>query len=221
MILSRRFFLIFAILCAGYLHSHAQVADTLFVKKSEVNDSALTSIANPILKENKTQKQLNPNYRSPRTAALRSAILPGLGQVYNKKYWKVPIVYVVLGGTAWYFFGNLKLYNEYKRGYTIAVRMHSTVKDSTGYNDITNQYIKYAVDNNYQSSLRYARDSYRKDVDYAAVYFLIGWILNVVDATVDAHLHSFDISPNLSLNIRPGPSKLARTNGLSLVLNFK
>lgn len=70
-----------------------------------------------------------------------------------------------------------------------------------------------------EESLRFYRNQYRQDIDYSAL-FLILWGLNVVDASVDAHLKSFDVSPELSLKFKPGYSDLARTNGLSLVLKI-
>jgi hypothetical protein len=71
-----------------------------------------------------------------------------------------------------------------------------------------------------EESLRFYRNQYRRDIDYSALFFLILWGLNVVDATVDAHLKSFDVSPDLSLRFKPGYSDMAKTNGFSLVLKI-
>lgn len=64
------------------------------------------------------------------------------------------------------------------------------------------------------------RNQVRQNVDYSALFFLIFWGLNVVDATVDAHLKTFDVSDNLSLEIKPGFSPMANTNGISLVMHI-
>jgi hypothetical protein len=64
------------------------------------------------------------------------------------------------------------------------------------------------------------RNSFRQNVDYSVVFFILFWGLNVVDATVDAHLKSFDVNDNLSLDIKPGFSPMANTTGISLVLNI-
>ena len=72
-----------------------------------------------------------------------------------------------------------------------------------------------------EESLRFYRNQFRRDIDYSALVFLLLWGLNVVDATVDAHLMSFDVSPDLSLRLRPGHSEFAGTNGLSLVLSIR
>jgi hypothetical protein len=72
-----------------------------------------------------------------------------------------------------------------------------------------------------EESLRFYRNQYRRDIDYSALFFIVFWGLNVVDAAVDAHLKAFDVSPDLGLYIKPGHSEMAGTNGISLVLAFK
>ena len=78
-----------------------------------------------------------------------------------------------------------------------------------------------AVDRGEEQALRSYRDDFRRNIDYSALFFLALWGLNVVDATVDAHLKPFDVSPDLSLRFKIGPSDMARTTGVSLVLAFK
>ncbi|MBN8863413.1 MAG: hypothetical protein J0H92_08580 [Sphingobacteriales bacterium] len=152
---------------------------------------------------------------NPGKAALRSAIIPGWGQVYNRKYWKVPIVYGALGTTAGIFFYNLKNYRDTRFAYRVKYNMRVNFTDSALYSQI-----KDVLKPLSESSLRSYRDQFRRDIDYSAVFFLIMWGLNVVDAAVDAHLKSFDVSPDLSLRIKPGRSEIAGTTGLSLVLQI-
>lgn len=152
---------------------------------------------------------------NPGKAALRSAIIPGWGQVYNRKYWKVPIVYGALGTTAGIFFYNLKNYRDTRFAYRVKYNMRVNFTDSALYSQI-----KDVLKPLSESSLRSYRDQFRRDIDYSAVFFLIMWGLNVVDAAVDAHLKSFDVSPDLSLRIKPGKSEIAGTTGLSLVLQI-
>jgi hypothetical protein len=71
------------------------------------------------------------------------------------------------------------------------------------------------------NTLRFYRDDFRKNIDYSVLFFLLFWGLNVVDATVDGHLKAFDVSPDLSFKFRLGPSQMAGTTGVSLVLAFK
>ncbi len=153
--------------------------------------------------------------RIPRVAAIRSAVLPGLGQLYNGKVWKVPIVYAALGVTGGIFVYNLRWYNRTRFAYKVLT------EEGTGAYEKVAPKLQALVQNNRGETLRYYRDSYRRDIDYSAVFFLIAWGLNVVDASVDAHLSTFDVSPDLSLRIKPGYSQMAGTTGLSLVLNIK
>jgi hypothetical protein len=179
----------------------------------------------PVPIDSLTQKAVTPKKdtatikkHSPRTAAIRSAILPGLGQIYNKKYWKLPIVYGALGVSGGIFFYNLKNYKDTRFAYKVKYNMRqpgATAADSALFNQI-----KANLQPLSEESLRFYRDQFRRDIDYAALFFILLWGLNIVDATVDAHLKSFDVSPDLSLRIKPGYSEMAGTNGLSLVLHI-
>jgi hypothetical protein len=147
---------------------------------------------------------------NPKTAMLRSAILPGWGQWYNKKYWKIPIIYGALGTTAWVFFYNLKTYNQLRDA--VIYRYRATHADSmrvaSNLQYLTNQ------------DLRLNRNIFRQNIDYSVLVFLGFWALNVVDATVDAHLKAFDVSPDIGMRIRPGFFNM-NNPGVSLVFFFK
>lgn len=152
---------------------------------------------------------------SPKVAAIRSAIFPGLGQIYNKKYWKLPIVYGAMGISAGVFFYNLGQYKDTRFAYKVKYNMRVNKTDSALYSSI-----KPNLEPLTEESLKFYRNQFRRDIDYSAIFFLVLWGLNVVDATVDAHLKSFDVSPDLSLHFKPGYSELAKTNGLSIVLKI-
>lgn len=164
-----------------------------------------------------TTKDTTSKKHSPKIAATRSAIFAGLGQIYNKKYWKLPIIYGALGVTSYIFIDNLKTYKEYRFAYAARYKAAQPLpqRDSTDYFKLENIYKIIQPE-----SIRAARNKFRQYVDYSVIFFIIFWGLNVVDATVDAHLQSFDVSPNLSLSIKPGHSQFAGTNGISLVLNI-
>lgn len=153
---------------------------------------------------------------SPRKAAIRSAILPGWGQVYNKKYWKLPIIYGALGVSGGIFLYNLKNYRDTRFAYKVKYNMRVNHTDSALYAQIRAN-LKPLT----EESLRFYRNSFRRDIDYSVLFFVVLWGLNVVDAAVDAHLKPFDVSPDLSLRIKPGYSEMAGTNGLNLVLVIK
>ena len=149
---------------------------------------------------------------SPRRATYRSAIIPGWGQATNKKYWKIPIVYAALGVTTYIFFHNVKQYNEAKNAYLNSI-------DNNPANDSLIPQPYYTIKDQ-PERIKTFRNQVRQNVDYSVLFFILFWGLNVVDATVDAHLKTFDVSNDLSLQIRPGYSPLANTNGISLVLNI-
>lgn len=150
------------------------------------------------------------HYYSPKKAAIHSAILPGWGQINNKKYWKLPLVYGALGTTAGIFVYNLTTYKDLKNAYIY-------ISDNDPANDIL---INPQFKNLSANAIRSYRNSFRQNIDYSVLVFMIFWGLNVVDASVDAHLKSFDVNDNLSLRFRPGYSPLAKTNGLSLLLEI-
>lgn len=153
---------------------------------------------------------------TPRKAIIRSAILPGWGQIYNKKYWKLPIVYGALGVSGYVFFDNLTTYKDTRFAYRVKYNMRVNRTDSALFNSI-----KPYLQPQTEETLRYYRDEYRRYIDYSVLVFALLWGLNVVDAAVDAHLKSFDVSQELSFKIKAGHSELANTNGVSLVLSFK
>ena len=121
-----------------------------------------------------------------------------------------------MGTSAGVFFFNLKNYNDTRFAYKVKYNMRVSHTDSALFAKI-----KPALKPLSEESLRFYRNQYRRDIDYSTLFFLILWGLNVVDATVDAHLKSFDVSPDLSFRIKPGYSEMAKTNGISLVFNFK
>ena len=162
----------------------------------------------PVAKDSSKKKAAR--YFNPRTATIRSAILPGLGQVYNKKYWKVPIVLGALGTTAAIYLYNIDTYRSLRQSYIY-------ITDTISANNVL---IDPLFSNLSPTAIRSYRDSYRQNIDYSVLFFLLFWGLNVVDAAVDAHLKAFDVNDNLSLRIQPGHSKMANTNGISLVLDI-
>lgn len=178
--------------------------------KPVVVDS-LSKVAQPV-----TDKKVDSVLRvhSPRKAIIRSAILPGWGQIYNKKYWKLPLVYGALGVTAYIFFDNLQVYKDSR--FAFKAKTLAAQGDSSLYWQIKEEYMPFSV-----GALRQNRDQFRKYIDYSVLFFAFFWGLNVVDAAVDAHLKSFDVSPDLSLKIKPGYSEMAGTKGISIILAFK
>ena len=149
---------------------------------------------------------------NPGIAIRRSAILPGWGQYTNRKYWKIPLVYAGIGIPAYLFTRNLKQYKKARQAFILATD-----------GDVTNDYL---IEEPYYSvrmqpdRIRVFRNGVRQNVDYSVLFFIIFWGLNVADAAVDANLKTFDVSDDLSFQIKGGYSPLANTNGVSIVLNI-
>jgi hypothetical protein len=155
-------------------------------------------------------RQAQKKKHDPKVATRRSAILPGWGQIYNKKYWKLPLVYGALGTTAGVFFYNVKTYKLLKLAY-----IYRTDTDSTNDALIDPRFNVLST-----PAIRTNRNLFRQNVDYAVLFFIIFWGLNVVDATVDGHLKAFDVSDNISVSFQPGHSNMANTTGLSVVFDI-
>lgn len=196
---------------------------SLAVNAQTIRDSTGTVIEGTSITGDKKLDSIT-NSVSPRKAAIRSAIIPGWGQVYVrkdldgsfvKKYWKLPIIYGAIGTTAGIFVYNLQWYRRTRFAYTTLVN-----KDTANFARIHPKLQSFVLGSDL-SYLQYYRNEFRRDVDYSVLFFIIAWGLNVVDATVDAHLKSFDVSPDLSLRFKGGYSELGGTHGLSLVLLIK
>lgn len=161
-----------------------------------------------------TAKKVNP----ARRAALLSTILPGAGQAYNKKYWKMPVVYGALAIPVYTFTDNLRWFNRTRFAYNTLYKMMN-LGDTTGYENVYPQ-LKPFVDARDLAGLKNYRSEFRKNVDYSVLAFLVLWGLNVMDAAVDGHLRDFNVSDDLSIQLKPGISPMANTAGLSIVFNI-
>ncbi len=149
-------------------------------------------------------REINP--LSPAKAAFYSAVLPGLGQAYNKKYWKVPLVYAALGTGLYFYINNDRKYNQYRDAYK---------RRLSGYTD--DEFKNIDADR-----LLKGQRYFQKNKELSLIITVGLYILNVVDASVDAHLLQFNVDENLSL--RPDyfldDMRQSPTMGLSLNYQF-
>lgn len=141
----------------------------------------------------------------PKRAALYSAILPGAGQVYTKKYWKVPIIYAGLITSAYYINESNDFYQLYKSTYLNRINEITTDEFQGTYSD---------------SDLKTLTDHYRRNREVSALLFTLTYVLNIVDASVNAHLFDYDVSDDLSLHIQPMYFSKENATGLSLSFNL-
>lgn len=197
-----KYFFLFILLCFFSPLLYAQQTDTV---KLPVDSAALKPAAAKKKKETDTVK-----LHSPRKATIRSAILPGWGQAYNKKYWKIPIVYGALGTAAGFFIFNVREYTDARNAYRYKV-------DTFPANDVLIKPKFRPVD---PEGIRQYRNGVRQNVDYSVLAFFILWGLNVVDATVDGHLKAFEVNENLSLQINPSYLPQTRQAQIGLVFTF-
>ncbi len=128
---------------------------------------------------------------SPRKAGFYSAVLPGLGQAYNRQYWKMPLMYAGIGTATGVFLFNFKQYIIYRDAYRLMLQ-----GKPTGIRIIDQNYYQPA-------DVKFVRDAYRQYVDYSALGFLGVYLYNVIDAVVFAHLYKFDMSNDLGFRFGP------------------
>ncbi len=152
-----------------------------------------------------------------------SACLPGLGQIYNGKWWKTPIIYAGLGGIGYLAYDNYKDYRLYLTAYKIKTGdLEEGVVPSEQALILSEHYL--------DSQLQSYKESFRRNFELYCIILAAWYGLNIVDAIVDGHLYTYDISDDLSLNIDPAfntidspglcfHNKIPQT-GLTLTLNF-
>lgn len=155
--------------------------------------------------------QENEYKHSPRKATIMSLVVPGLGQAYNKKYWKIPLVYAAIGVPLYVAMDQQSMFNEFKSAYLKRVDGDPNTIDS--------KYDGVYTDANLENLI----DFHRKNRDLFYVLTGVAYILNVVDAAVDAHLYHFEVSDDLSAVFKPDFQYLApqQTFVPSLTLSLK
>jgi len=151
-----------------------------------------------------TRKPIDP--LSPARAAFYSAVLPGLGQAYNKKYWKIPIIYVALGVGTYFYLDNDKEYNRYRDAYK---RRLAGFEDDEFFGSVTDD------------GLREAQKTLRRNKELSLLITVGLYALNIIDANVDAHLLQYNVDDNLSLKPHYKLNEFDNTGDLGLSLNFK
>jgi Family of unknown function (DUF5683) len=143
---------------------------------------------------------------TPAKAAFYSAILPGLGQAYNKKYWKIPIVYGAIGVSLYYYIDSNQKYHQYRDAYKR--RLEGFTDDEFSYLD--------------EDRLISAQKFYQRNRDLSALFVVGFYVLNIIDANVDAALIQFNVNENLSMrpNIYLNDVTMKSNVGLTFNYNF-
>ena len=193
----------FFILLFISLNNYASINRCINYSPPDTSEKAVKKIAN----------------KEAHKAAIMSTILPGLGQAYNKKYWKIPIVYAALAGMGYLIYKSEYKYLEY----------HNELLIRYQHGDSVNGYIKYSNPNlalYSTTDLNTQKLLYQKHFEECIIGLGFVYILNIIDASIDGHFKTFDVSDNLSLTIKPKTFYIAQSafgvgTGISLTLNFK
>lgn len=148
---------------------------------------------------------------SPSRAAFYSAILPGLGQVYNKKYWKVPIVYAALGTSIYFYIDNTNQYNRYRDAYKSRLAGNNT-DEFWGPNPLSPQ-----ISND---ALIRAQETFRRNRELSLLITIGIYALNIIDANVDAHLLQYNVDENLAIKPHFRMNEIDAKTNLGLTLNY-
>ncbi len=178
-------------------------------------DSTIVIIDSTIVASDSTMNPGNPKGfkqkwnmkpHSPLKATIYSTAIPGMGQIYNGKWWKSIIVYAGLGTCVYFISDNTRNYRAYRSSYVALVDNNpSTVPTLEGDSDFLNR----------------AQDQYRRWLDISYMALLGVYVLNVIDANIDGHLFYYDVSPKIQLHVQPSFWFSERVNtGFSLALKF-
>jgi len=200
------------------LKRHCKILSNFFFNKTLVvfilffsitrTTSAQASKQNTVLSDTLKIELIKPH--APNKAVLFSAIVPGLGQAYNKKYWKMPIIYAAIGTSLYFGLSNQRSFKKYKTAYTN--RLDNNIRTLDEFDGLlTNAGLEANI------------DYYQRNRDLAFIVGGIFYVLNIVDAAVDAQLFNFPKNDNLSFNLQPN-LELTQNNQLSkgfkLVINL-
>lgn len=210
------------IFIAGFTIFFTILTGNLTVKAQQINvTNDSLKVAAPVVKE----------VRSPKKASVYAALFPGLGQIYNKKYWKLPIVYGGYAGLVYVLGWNNNNYKDFFQGYRIIAQYTSAAGLKSDERKFLDNLIKnpsVSLDNpttfTYISAqLKSGKDFYRRNRDLTIIGIAALHVLSIIDASVDANLFDFDISDDLSMRVEPMPIYLGNQNmmvGFNLAINF-
>jgi hypothetical protein len=155
-----------------------------------------------VVKDTSKIEEIDP--LTPAKAAFYSAILPGLGQAYNKKYWKIPLVYGAIGTSLYFYIDNNKKYHDYRDAYKRRLE---------GYNDDDYTFLD-------DSRLIAGQKFYQRNRDLSALFVVGFYVLNIIDANVDAALIQFNVNERLSLRPEIYPDDVTFKPNVGLTFNY-
>ena len=197
---------------------YAQDEPTREDRQGETQPRDKTLILQPGMDSTEIKLQIDSVYideeilNRPKKAAYLSAILPGLGQAYNNRYWKIPIIYGGLGTIGYYISWNNNKYQQYRNAYLQKKSFPPDEWDDPLAINISEDNLSRGV------------DYFRRNRDYLMIILVGVYVIQILDAHIDAHLMEFDISEDLTFRIEPGFETqtlwTAQQYGFKLTLNF-
>ncbi|WP_111683614.1 DUF5683 domain-containing protein [Winogradskyella tangerina] len=176
------------------------------------NDSTSIGIENEmVVIEEPLVKRTEIDPLRPSKAAFYSAILPGAGQAYNKKYWKIPIVWGAIGTGVYFYLRNDRQFDRYRDAYKrrLAGFTDDEFSDENGNALISND------------GLIRAQQQFRRNKEISLLVTIGLYALNIIDANVDAHLLQFNVDENLTLSPHYQYNQMENSSDLGVTLNFK
>lgn len=156
-----------------------------------------------VAKDSTKLEEIDP--LTPAKAAFYSAILPGLGQAYNKKYWKIPLVYGAIGTSLYFYIDNNNKYRDYRNAYKR--RLEGYVGDKYAFLD--------------DSRLIAGQKFYQRNRDLSALFVVAFYALNIIDANVDAVLIQFNVNERLSMRPEIYPNDVTFKPNVGLTFNYR
>lgn len=177
----------------------------LFAQTDTLNTPKQKLVIVPVKTISDSMFRFNTKKPLPKRAALYSALLPGLGQAYNKQYWKSGIVAAGAGAITYFIVSNRQEYLRYQKDYIY--RIDNNPETVTSFPNYTNDDVKLL------------RTGFRKYYEYSIIAASVGYLLNILDSYTSAHLKSFDMSKDISYRLQPGYS--AQPVTLCLSFNIK
>jgi hypothetical protein len=169
---------------------------------------------------------------SPKKASIYAALFPGLGQVYNGKYWKLPVIYGGYAGLIYVFGWNNNQYKDFFDGYRTISKYETVEQMSKADKDYLNNLLNYPYlnlnnfpsrFNSLKTQLKSGKDFYRRSRDMSIIFIAALHVLSIIDASVDANLSDFEINDDLSMRVAPAPMSLGRgpqVVGINVAFNF-
>ena len=225
--------IVIAMMLAAAVTGYAQQEDSILIAMDSlaVADSEMLTVYDTtsvvLQKQPRQKRDWNTWKPNPQRALWLALVIPGAGQIYNRKYWKLPIIYGGFMGCIYALSWNNMMYKDYSQAYL-------DIMDTDPSTNSYNKFLHLGVQINESNEARFKeifknrKDKYRRWRDMS-IFVMIGvYALSVIDAYVDAELSEFDISKDLSLEVRPtvisnhggGNPLQAQSVGLSCFLNF-